>query len=141
MSDIGEELQQLVLQAIDVGIDAFTNGESDPFVFFVDGAGESHTVVIAADEGTEGSDLVAIARQTVSQGLGQLAQLYALTYDGSLTTDGEKFDAVFVEAGERGEAVASLIAQRYRVKKRSRRAKKVGAPTIVDSAGHLLTDA
>ena len=111
MSDVSEELQQLALQAIDVAVVAFTSGEPNPFVFFVDGTGESHTIVVATEEGTEGSDLVAIARQTVSEGIGQLAQLYALAYDGYLTTDGERFDAVFVEAGERGEAEASLIAQ------------------------------
>jgi hypothetical protein len=94
--------------------------------------------VIAPQEGVDGSDLVDVARHTVAEGIGQVAHLCALAYDGYLTTDGERTDAAFVEAGERGQPEAFLIAQRYRVKKRSGKVERVGQPTIIGGAEQLL---
>jgi hypothetical protein len=138
VGDIGEELQHLALEAVEAALAAFTGDEPYPFVFFVDGEGQAHTIVIAPKEGSDGSDLVEVARHTVAEELGQVAQLYALAYDGYLTTDGERSDAAFVEAGERGQPAAFLIAQRYRVKKRSKKVESVGPPTIIDAAEQLL---
>lgn len=140
MSEIGAELQQLPLEALVAAVDSFTNGEQRPyvFVFFVDETGQGHTVAIADKEGSVDPNLVESARQAVSQGFGQLARRYALAYDGYLTTDGERSDAAIVEAGERGEPEAFLIAQRYRVKKRSRKIERIGPPEILGTAEPLL---
>ena len=138
MGEIGEELQRLALEAVEAALAAFTGDEPYPFVFFVDGEGQAHTIVIAPKQGSDGSDLVDVARHTIAEGIGQVAQLYALAYDGYLTTDGERSDAAFVEAGQRGQPEAFLIAQRYRVKKKSREAERVGPPTIIESVQQLL---
>lgn len=138
MGEIGAELQHLALEAVGAALEAFTGEEPYPFVFFVDGEGQAHTIVIAPREGSDGSDLVDVARHTVAEGIGQVAHLYALAYDGYLTTDGERIDAAFVEAGERGQPVAFLIAQRYRVKKRSGKVERVGQPEIISELEQLL---
>lgn len=138
MGEIGEELQHLALQAVEAALDAFSGDEPYPFIFFVDTTGQAHTIVIAPDEDGHGSDLVDVARRTVAEGISQLTQRYALAYDGYLITDGKRSDAAFVEAGDRGQPNAFLIAQRYRVKKRSKRVERLGHPTIIDAAEQLL---
>jgi hypothetical protein len=139
MDDPSADLQQLALQAVEAAVESFAGGDPNPFVFFVDESGQSHTVAVRIAGDADGSEIVEAARNLVSQGIGEAAYLYALAYDGYLTTDGERFDAVFIEAGERGQSEAVLIAQRYRMKKRSKRVELIGRPTIIDSVDMLLS--
>lgn len=49
--------------------------------------------------------------------LGPSATAYAIAHDGYLTVEGRKWDAILVEAAERGADSAFLFAQCYRPKK------------------------
>ena len=137
MSEMGKELQELVLEALDLAVGCFSEGEQNPFVIFQDEAGKSQLIDVKSADGVIDPRLVDDARRIVSEVMDQ-AQRYAIAYDGYLTTDGVKCDAAFVEAGERGEPEALVVAQCYRIKKRSKRVEKVGDPCIVASAKQLI---
>lgn len=49
------------------------------------------------------------------------ARLAAVAWDGYLTVDGQRSDAVFVEAAERGDDESVILAQRYAVSGRFRK--------------------
>ena len=137
MSAMGQTLQQLVLEALDLAVGCFSDGEHNPFIIFHDNAGKSHLIDVKSADGNIYPELVDDARRIVSEGADQ-PQRYAIAYDGYLTTDGVKRDAAFVEAGERGDAEAFVVAQCYRIKKRTKGVEKVGDPAIVASAKQLI---
>jgi hypothetical protein len=138
MAKISDELWGLVSSALDVAVDCFAAGEQNPFVLFVDKSGQRHMIDVKDAEGNVTPQLVESARSIVSESVGATALRYAVAFDGYLTVDGERSDAAFVEAGERGQAEAVVFAQRYRVKKRSRKVERVGRPTLVQQARQLL---
>jgi hypothetical protein len=137
MNEMGVELQELVLEALDLAVGCFSEGEQNPFVIFHDRAGKSQLIDVKGADGNIDPQLVDDARRIVSEVIDQ-PQRYAIAYDGYLTTDGVKYDAAFVEAGERGEPEAFVVAQCYRVKKRKKGVEKVGNPLIVASAKLLI---
>jgi hypothetical protein len=139
MAEVSDELWGLASEALDLAVDCFAAGESNPIVLFVDGAGQRHMVDVKDAQGNVTPDLVESARGIVSEGVGASARLYAVAFDGYLTTDGQRLDAAFVEAGERGQPEAVVFAQRYRVKKRSGKVERVGRPELVQAAAQLLT--
>lgn len=61
-----------------------------------------------------------------------------LAYDGFITVQGEKSDAVFVKAFDRNEAKGILIAQRYSPKKLLSGFKTVGNPVMVEEVDNPL---
>lgn len=139
MADVSGELWKLALEALDLAVDCFAAGESNPMVLFDDESGQRHIVDVKDAQGNITPELVEAARGVVSEGVGAAAQRYAITFDGYLTNDGERLDAAFVEAGERGQAQAVMIAQNYRIKKRSGKAERVGQPVLVQAAEQLLS--
>lgn len=139
MAEVSDELWGVASEALDLAVDCFAIGESNPIVLFVDEAGQRHMVDVKDAQGNITPQLVETARGIVSKGFGASARLYAVAFDGYLTTDGQRLDAAFVEAGERGQPDAVVFAQRYRVKKRSGKADRVGRPELVKVAAQLLT--
>ena len=139
MAEVSDGLWELVAEALDLAVDCFAAGESNPIVLFVDGSGQRHMVDVKDAEGNVTPQLVETSRGVVAQGFGAAAQRYAVAYDGYLTTDGERLDAAFVEAGERGQSEAVVFAQCYRVKKRSGKVERVGRPEMVQAAEQLLS--
>ena len=139
MAEVSDDLWGLASEALDLAVDCFAAGESNPIVLFVDGSGQRHMVDVKDAQGNVTPQLVETARNVVAEGVGAAARLYALAYDGYLTTDGQRLDAAFVEAGERGQPEAVVFAQRYRVKKRSGKVERVGRPELVQAAAQLLT--
>ena len=63
---------------------------------------------------------------------------YAIAYDGFLTVQGTKFDAILVEASERGRPVGVRMAQRYTPKKLLRSFQTVGNPALLGECETLL---
>jgi hypothetical protein len=137
MSKLRRGLQDFALEAIDLAVDCFAAGEHNPFILFVDERGRTQLVDVKDAEGNITPQLVEGARHIVSQGIPETASRYAIAYDGYLTVDGERTDAAFVEAAERGDREAVLIAQQYRIKKRSKKPERIGPPTVVGSAEQL----
>jgi len=137
MSEISAGLQRLALEALDLAVGCFCAGENYPRIIIEDEAGEFHTIVLKGAEVVTDPGLVDDARRLVSEGLDRPLR-YAIAYDGYLTSDGERCDAAFVEAGERGQPEAFILAQRYRLKKRKKGFEKVGQPVLVATAVQLL---
>jgi hypothetical protein len=110
MSEIpaSEELIDLVFAALDHGVESVKDG--GPLIPFV------------VTDSAEGRDLTRFAAETLEEGQEQArrhasssgADRVAVAYDGYLTVEGARSDAVFVEAQERGTASSVLFAQRYR---------------------------
>ena len=79
----------------------------------------------------------AAARRTVHDTSG--VSLAAVAWDGYLTLDGDRSDAVFVEASEAGADASVVVAQRYRVTGRLRkRGERLGPPTYLGSGEPLF---
>jgi len=77
------------------------------------------------------------AREAVAA-LPQSATAYALAYDGYITLQGAKFDAILVEASERGRPAGVRMAQRYTRKKFLRSFRTVGNPALLGECETLL---
>jgi hypothetical protein len=62
--------------------------------------------------------------------------MYAIAWDGYVTLEGERADAVLVEAGERKDRRSVIFCQRYREVRagllRRKRRRSIGEPAMVD---------
>jgi len=127
-----EELIELVFAALDHGIDSVREG--GPLIPFV------------LAESAEGRDLTRFASETLEEGHAQArrhagssgADRVAVAYDGYLTVEGERSDAVFVEAQERGTEASVVFAQRYRPGGRLRRFSTIGNAAFAGDGEGLL---
>lgn len=110
-TDSSEQLQALAWQALDHAISSLDGG--GPLVPFALVAGDKGVQVarFAADSLEEGVEGGRAVLASLSPEDGHMA---ALAYDGYLTRDGVRSDAVFVEAQQRGMVASASIAQRYR---------------------------
>ena len=139
MREISTKLQTLASEAIDLALDFFSAGEQNPFILLVDELSKNTFIDVKDVEGNVSVQLVDMAKQIVSKVSVRSTQRYVIAYDSYVTMDGVRTDAVIVEAADRGDPDAFLIAQRYRVKKRSKKPEKIGSPVIIGSAGQLLS--
>ena len=138
MPEVSDSLWQLVSGLLDLAVDCFAAGESNPMVHFIDQEGKSHMIDIKSASSNVNPQLVEKARSIISEGFGETVQCYAVAFDGYLTTDGRRVDAAFVEAGERGQAQGMVFAQRYRLKKRLGKVERVGRPVFVQVTNQLI---
>jgi hypothetical protein len=120
--DASEELMELVFFAMDHGIDNVRDGGPlVPFLVTVDEAGRTlHRLALPKlEEGLEKG------REMIRQ-LDENIVRYALPYDGYFTRPGgERLDAIFVEAADRGQP-AYIFSQQYRPKRFFRRFEVLG---------------
>ena len=122
MSEIeaSDELMEVVFAALDHGVDSVRDG--GPLIPFV------------LEENADGRDLSRFAAELLEEGVAQArahagasgADRVAVAWDGYLTLEGERSDAVFVEAQERGTPASLVFAQRYRPGGRLRKFAIVG---------------
>ena len=123
---------ELVFLALDHGIDSVTEG--GPLIPF------------ALMETSDGRELTRFAPGTLEAGQA-LAREHvraagvdraAIAYDGYLTVQGDRADAVFVEAQERGQNDSIVFAQRYRPGGRFKKFTTIGNAAFVDSGESLF---
>ena len=126
----------MFIEALDLAVDRFCSGDHNPFILYVNESGDGHHIDVKDVEGNINANLVEAARETISN-IGK-GQRYILAYDSYLTTDGVKTDAAIAEAAESGAPEAFIIAQRYRVGKRSKKPEKLGKPAIIGLTKQLL---
>lgn len=132
---MSEKLADLVFLALDHGIDSVrASGEPlTPFVM-VEQNGQRELHRFATERLEEGQQR---AREAVAA-LPPTATAYALAYDGYLIIGGTKFDAILVEASERGRTAAVRMAQRYTPKRFLRSFQIVGNPALLGECETLL---
>ena len=127
------ELTAWADEALDLGFGSFSDGDHDPFILLVAASGQKHLTNLQSASGSISEDLLSAGRELIQQFVD--GQLYALVWDGFLTTDGKHQDAVFAEAGA-CEGQAFIFAQRYKAS-RSGKLSKIGAPVAAAEAAHL----
>ena len=130
---IPPELTAWADEALDLGFGCFSDGDHAPFVLLVDASGQKHLTNLESASGSISEDLLSAGRELIQQLTD--GQLYALVWDGFLTTDGKRQDAVFAEVGA-SEGPAIIFAQRYKAS-RSGKLSKIGAPLAAAEAAHL----
>lgn len=134
MASISKKLRQWAFKALDLGFGCFSDGDHAPFILLLDETGRRHLIDLKNVSGVIDSKLVECGREII-HGF-ESGQFYGLVWDGYLTTDGVKQDAVFVEAAVHGGVGAFVFAQAYKQKKRSKKLEKVGRPLIATGAPH-----
>ncbi len=77
------------------------------------------------------------ARQSLI-GADPKTEMYALAYDGYVTKDGVRLDAILVEVGSRGMKGALLASQRYKAKKADQMFEEVGRAAVERMAKNML---
>ena len=127
------ELLELILFALDHGIESVRGGGMIPFLATM---GKRPTlqrfVADSADRGRE------MAEQAASN-LATDVNLYALAVDGYLRGEtGEEQDAILVEAGQRGGETAFLFAQTYLPKDVTQDLQLLGKPKLVGETANRL---
>jgi len=134
MASINKKLQQWALKALDLGFGCFNDGDHAPFILLLDETGKQHLIDLKSASGVIDSKLIESGRDII-HGF-ESGRFYGLVWDGYLTTDGARQDAVFVEAAAHGGAKALVFAQAYKRKKRSKQLEKVGQPLVTANAPH-----
>jgi hypothetical protein len=129
---LSDELTDLVFTALDHAVGSVAEG--GPLIPF------------AVTEGAEGRKLARFVAERLEDAQAQArlalkadadASRVALAYDGYLTVEGERTDAVFVEAQERGQD-AVAFAQRYGAGGRFRKFATIGNAAFLGPADPLL---
>ena len=123
---------ELVFVALDHGIESVADG--GPLIPF------------AVMETADGRELVRFAAETLEDGHAQARQhvqsgdalRVAIAHDGFLTVEGERSDAILVEAQERGQGTSLVFAQRYRPGGRFKKFAPVGNAAFVAGGDSLL---
>ncbi len=128
------KLNSLMFLALDHGVDSVrAGGHLIPFVM-TESKGKRSLNRFASERLEVGQEE---ARKFVSKS-GDKTEMYALAYDGFVTIEGKKYDAIIVEAGQRGNKEATLIAQRYKPKKLLQKFEVIGNPALIGSNKNLL---
>ncbi len=132
---MSQQFADLVFLALDHGVDS-VRGSGAPLTPFVmvEQGGKREIHRFAAERLEEGQQR---AREAVAAFPASVTA-YALAYDGFITVQGTKFDAILVEASERGRAAGVRMAQRYTPKKFLRRFQTVGNPALLGECEILL---
>jgi hypothetical protein len=126
--DASQALIDLIFMGLDHGIDSVRGGEPlTPFVVTVGGDGKRTLTRFATDR----LEHSAARAQEFVAALGADISMYAIALDGYFTVDGEKFDAILVEGGERGKPFALQFAQRYRLETDEGPLEKIGNPAYL----------
>ncbi|WP_162943928.1 MULTISPECIES: hypothetical protein [unclassified Rhizobium] len=119
--------------AIDHGFASVEDGGGPliPFTMLVDSAGQKKLTRFAMDKLEDG---VQAAKNSVTP-TGAIA-MYAIAWDGFITIEGRKWDAICVEAGEAQTEFGVLLCQRYTAEKkgllRKTRSVRVGNPALIE---------
>jgi hypothetical protein len=128
-----DELADLVFAALDHGIESVREG--GPLVPF--------TLV----DGPDGRSLARFVAETLEQSVEEArrklrgegtAERGAIAYDGYVTVEGERWDAIFVEGQERGQAASVIFAQRYRPGGRLRKLTTIGNAAFLGEGDALF---
>jgi hypothetical protein len=121
------EFNDLMFLALDHGFDSIekNSGPLIPFVIHQNIAGERFLNRFFCDQLEAGIDE---AKKYVSRNEADI-YMYAIAWDGFITLDNKKWDAIIVETGMKNKEIGILICQRYESKGYLRKKNvKVGNP-------------
>jgi hypothetical protein len=125
--DPSARLGDLMFFALDHGIASIDNGgHLVPFV-----ASEAGGVRRLDRIAAEPYERAMAEARTFASKLASSVTVYAIAYDGFITVDGNKYDAIIVHGAERGKGDAYLLAQRYRPAKAGSPIEAIGNPAYL----------
>ena len=131
--EMSEKFADLVFLALDHGVESVrdSGGPLIPFVIIEQGdkRGIQRFVTDRLEEGPERAREAIVASPPS-------VTAYALAYDGYITIEGTKYDAILVEASERGRPAGVLMAQRYTIKEQN--FEMIGNPVLLEECETLL---
>lgn len=134
-NELSGELADLVLAALDHGVDSVREG--GPLIPFVmSDTGSERTLARFVAERLE--DGVAQAVAHVAAKRDETGTRHALVYDSYLTLPSEgRSDAIYAEGVEAGSDGVMILVQRYRPKRALRRFDTIGNPALLPGPGNL----
>ncbi len=135
--DPSQSLGDLIFLAIDHGIDSIREGGSlVPFTMIeVDGKRTLSRFVAEPYEKAVGEARAAIKKMPPK------SNLYVLAYDGFITVEGKKYDAIIVHGAERGKGNAYLLAQRYLSARNGKPLEPIGNSAFIGRERALFENA
>jgi len=131
MSEYSQELNDIAFLALDHGVSIIEKNQGPliPFAIVNEKSGEKKLEAFAIEPTGEGLNY---AKKHIDENAANIER-YAIAWDGYVTIEGTKWDAIFVEAGETLSEDGYIMAQRYEkqgfLKKRQ---KPIGNPLIVE---------
>jgi hypothetical protein len=129
-----DRLIDWAVKALELGFDCIAESDHAPFAL-ISQRGTEHLIEFKEASGIIDEELVNVGKRAVRASFAD-ADIYAVVWDGCLTADDKKHDAIFAEAGERGSREAFVFAQKYRPTKGG--LKHVDKPMLVTTTKHLL---
>jgi hypothetical protein len=135
---MSQRLADIAFLALNHGIYSIQDGE-DPLIPFVisEQAEGKRKLSRYVSEATVGDSKGWVLEESLAQARLAVSQLpssvtaYAIAHDGYITIEGTKYDAIFVEASERGRTAAVIMAQRYIPKTAQQSFQRVGNPALL----------
>jgi hypothetical protein len=116
MDDVSPELLRWAYEALELGFGCISDGDHDPFVLLQFADGQRHLLNLEEASGVINEELVDLGRELI-QGF-EDGEIYGVVFDGYLTSESGKQDAVFAEVGRRQDASGFIFAQPYKQGKR-----------------------
>ena len=132
-----ENLIELMYKGLDYGIDSIKDGDGPliPFVMIqTNGQVEMKRFMAGTLE-----ESVAQAKQHIID-LTEKPDYIILAYDGMITIEGAKYDAIMVDGFDKTDPKGYCFAQRYKPKKFLSRFKSIGNAAFVDEFESLLSE-
>ena len=126
-----EELAQFMFKTLDLAVFYIKDGVEPPTLFTDD-------KIAMRFKGKDSVKEVEAAKKYVAQ-LPDTSQMYAVVYDGYVTLDDKKQDAIMLEVGERGTDLGAVFGQRYQPKETVPEGfKLIGNPGYLGSTQNLF---
>jgi hypothetical protein len=134
MKSNAPKLQQWIDEVVTLGFDRFRDSDSVAIVL-VDVAGQRHAIDLKAMGLTRNELLLTKGRNMIRE-LSKDGKFYALVWDGCITTDGVRSEAVLTEIGAAEAPTGLLLVQCYR-RNMAARPSKVGRLDLVATPDSL----
>lgn len=134
MSDFSpsQEFADFFFLAIDHGFESIQDGGGPlvPFTMVSEQSGKKQLTRFASERIEDG-----VEKAKASVVASGATAMYAIVWDGFITLEGRRWDAILVEAGEASQEFGALFSQRYIQNKkglfRKARCERIGNPTLV----------
>lgn len=130
-----EKLMELVFKGLDHGIYSIKDGDGPLIPFVMTKTNEEIAMQRFMAETLE--ECVAQAKKYLIE-LTEKPDIAIMAYDGMITIEGTKFDAIMVDGYEKNDNKGYCFAQRYKPKKFLSRFKEIGNAAFIDEFENIL---
>lgn len=132
-----EKLMELVFKGLDHGIYSIKDGDGPLIPFVMTKINEEIAMQRFMAETLE--ECVAQAKKYLIE-LTEKPDFAIMAYDGMITIEGTKFDAIMVDGYEKTASKGYCFAQRYKPKKFLSRFNEIGNAAFIDEFENILAE-